>query len=239
MHGEGILTNRAPPKMRLTTSLGGHPRVPPILPSLGGQPRVPATRTPDETESEEHRGDTDFVPDHYLSTGDEVVGETWRTEALHTPGHIANHLCFAFPDLGSNGVVFTGDHVMGWSTSVISPPGGHLADYLRSLELLTERAEQTYVPTHGAPIMSGPELARGILAHRHFRTAQVLEQLKSGQTSIPKIVEQLYIGLDSRLIPAAGRSILAHMIDLIERGHVLGKAKPGFRVGTASTFTLA
>jgi glyoxylase-like metal-dependent hydrolase (beta-lactamase superfamily II) len=220
-----------------TYAWGGHPHEPGTAEDAFDYPK-PEGYDP-EAASEEHRGDTDFVPDHYLSTGDEVVGETWRTEALHTPGHIANHLCFAFPDLGTDGVVFTGDHVMGWSTSVISPPGGHLADYLRSLELLTARKEQTYVPTHGAPVANGPELARGILAHRNFRTAQVLEQLKAGQTSVPAIVEQLYIGLDARLIPAAGRSILAHMIDLIERGHVIGKSKPGFRVGTASTFTLA
>jgi glyoxylase-like metal-dependent hydrolase (beta-lactamase superfamily II) len=226
-----------------TYAWGGHPHEPGTPEDAFNYPK-PVSRetpssTPDEESSEEHRGDTDFVPDHYLSTGDEVVGETWRTEALHTPGHIANHLCFAFPDLGTDGVVFTGDHVMGWSTSVISPPGGHLADYLQSLALLVERPEQTYVPTHGAPITNGPDLAKGILAHRHFRTAQVLEQLKAGQTLIPQIVEQLYLGLDVRLIPAAGRSILAHMIDLIERGHVIGKAKPSFRVGTASTFTLA
>jgi glyoxylase-like metal-dependent hydrolase (beta-lactamase superfamily II) len=219
-----------------TYAWGGHPHEPGTPEDAFDYPK-PDGYDPEKA-SEEHRGDTDFVPDHYLSTGDVVAGGTWRTEALHTPGHIANHLCFAFPDLG-DGVVFTGDHVMGWSTSVISPPGGHLADYLHSLELLVKRPEQTYVPTHGAPISDGRGLARGILAHRRFRTDQVLAQLKAGQTSIPKIVEQLYVGLDARLIPAAGRSILAHMIDLIERGHVRSDSKPGFRVGTASTFVLA
>jgi glyoxylase-like metal-dependent hydrolase (beta-lactamase superfamily II) len=220
-----------------TYAWGGHPHEPGTPEDAFDYPK-PEGYDP-EAASEEHRGDTSFVPDHYLSTGDFVGGDTWRTEALHTPGHIANHLCFAFPDLGSNGVVFTGDHVMGWSTSVISPPGGNLADYRNSLALLVDRPEQTYVPTHGAPISEGPALASGILAHRRFRTDQVLAQLKAGQTSIPTMVEQMYVGLDKRLIPAAGRSLLAHMIDLIERGHVVGVAKPGFRVGTASTFSLA
>ncbi len=230
-----------------TYGWGGHPNEPGTPEDAFDYPkpkRDNATETTDneadphdpEKSSEEHRGDTEFVPDHYLSTGDEVATSTWRAEALHTPGHIANHLCFAFPELG---VVFTGDHVMGWSTSVISPPGGHLADYLRSLELLTTRPEQMYVPTHGSPIPQGPEFALGLLAHRRTRTEQVLAQLKLGQTSIPTIVEALYVGLDERLIPAAGRSILAHMIDLIEKGHVVATTKPGMRIGTASVFSLA
>ena len=230
-----------------TYGWGGHPNEPGTPEDAFDYPKPERDRANDgeegnadphdpEKSSDEHRGDTDFVPDHYLSTGDEVGAGTWRTEALHTPGHIANHLCFAFPDLG---VVFTGDHVMGWSTSVISPPGGHLADYLRSLEFLAARPEQTYVPTHGAPILLGPDFARGLLAHRRSRTEQVLAQLKLGQTSIPMIVEALYVGLDQRLIAAAGRSILAHMIDLIEKGHVVATSKPGMRIGTASAFSLA
>ena len=190
-----------------------------------------------EKSSEEHRGDTDFIPDVYLSTGDEVRADTWRTEALHTPGHIANHLCFAFPDLDT---VFTGDHVMGWSTSVISPPGGHLGDYLQSLQLLSSRPETTYVPTHGAPIMGGPDFARALIEHRNVRTEQVLHQMAAGVTLIPDMVSALYIGLDERLIPAAGRSLLAHMIDLINRGLAVGASnKDGHRIGTNSTFTLA
>jgi glyoxylase-like metal-dependent hydrolase (beta-lactamase superfamily II) len=189
-----------------------------------------------EATSEEHRGDVDFVPDHAVTTGDVITGKGWRAEALHTPGHISNHLCFALPDLG---LVFTGDHVMGWSTSVISPPGGDLSDYLASLQLLAGRRESIYVPTHGKPIPKGPEFANGLLAHRNARTDQVLDQLQAGETSVPKMVDALYIGLDERLVPAAGRSVLAHLLDLMRRGLVTADVKAGCRVGTGSSFRLA
>lgn len=188
-----------------------------------------------EASSEEHRGDIDFVPDHGVTSGDVITGNGWRAEALHTPGHIANHLCFALPDLG---LVFTGDHVMGWSTSVISPPGGDLSDYLASLQLLADRPEAIYVPTHGKPIQNGTEFAQGLLAHRNTRTGQILAQLQAGETSVPKIVETLYVGLDERLIPAAGRSVLAHLLDLLRRGFVTADAKHGHRIGTGSSFRI-
>ena len=189
-----------------------------------------------EASSEEHRGDIDFVPDHFTTTGDVIAGSGWRAEALHTPGHIANHLCFAFPDLG---LVFTGDHVMGWSTSVISPPGGDLSDYLASLALLRDRPESVYVPTHGKPIPKGPDFATGLLDHRNNRTEQILGQLRIGTTAVPTIVEALYLGLDERLIPAAGRSVLAHLLDLLQRGLVVAEAREGHRIGTGSSFRLA
>jgi glyoxylase-like metal-dependent hydrolase (beta-lactamase superfamily II) len=171
-----------------------------------------------------------------VTTNDVIVGEGWRADALHTPGHIANHLCFAFPEFDA---MFTGDHIMGWSTSVISPPGGDLSEYLASLALVAERPESLYIPTHGAPIPDGPAFANGLTDHRNSRTAQIVERLQAGETAIPTIVEQLYLGLYERLVPAAGRSVLAHMLELVRRGDVVAEAKPEHRVGTGSTFRLA
>ena len=171
--------------------------------------------TADQKSSEEH-GDKSFAPDVPLSHGDVVSGPGWSVEAVHTPGHLANHLCFALGD----GTLFTGDHVMGWSTSVISPPGGNLSDYLASMALLLDRPDRTYVPTHGSPIADPHTHVRGLIQHRHDRTAQVIDQLRAGATTIPEIVEALYIGLDPLLEKAAGRSVLAHLLDLVRRGDV-------------------
>lgn len=170
----------------------------------------------DPKSSEEH-GDQSFAPDVTLRHGDRLSGATWSTEAVHTPGHLANHLCFALGD----GTLFTGDHVMGWSTSVISPPGGNLSDYLASMELLLERGDTAYVPTHGSPILDPHDYVRALVQHRHDRTAQIIEQLHLGARTIPAIVEALYIGLDPRLEKAAGRSVLAHLLDLVRRGDVI------------------
>ncbi len=171
--------------------------------------------TADQKSSEEH-GDKSFAPDVPLGHGDVVSGPGWSVEAVHTPGHLANHLCFALGD----GTLFTGDHVMGWSTSVISPPGGNLSDYLASMALLLDRPDRTYVPTHGSPIADPHPYVRGLIQHRHDRTAQVIDQLRAGATTIPEIVEALYIGLDPLLEKAAGRSVLAHLLDLVRRGDV-------------------
>ena len=169
----------------------------------------------DPKSSEEH-GDQAFAPDVLLAHGELLSGPGWTTEAIHTPGHLANHLCFALGD----GTLFTGDHVMGWSTSVISPPGGNLSDYLASMALLLERPDRVYVPTHGSPIPNPHDFVRGLVAHRADRTAQVIDQLRLGVTTIPDIVDALYVGLDARLEKAAGRSVLAHLLDLVRRGDV-------------------
>ena len=109
---------------------------------------------------------------------------------------------------------------MGWSTSVISPPGGNLSDYLASMALLLERPDRVYVPTHGSPIPNPHNFVRGLVAHRADRTAQIIDQLRRGVTTIPDVVAALYIGLDPRLEKAAGRSVLAHLLDLVRRGDV-------------------
>lgn len=161
--------------------------------------------------------DADYVPDRVLSDGDRVAGEGWTIEAVATPGHTSNHLCFALLETGA---LFTGDHVMKWSTSVVSPPDGNMADYMASLEKLYERDDRIYYPAHGPAVEKPRQLVRGMLGHRRSREAQILRELGSGPRAIPAMVEVMYKGLDPRLTGAAGRSVLAHLYDLRSRGQV-------------------
>ena len=170
-----------------------------------------------ETGAEEG-GDWDFVPDLVLRDGDPIDGAGWRLEAVHTPGHTSNHLCFALPD---QGILFSGDHVMGWSTSVIAPPDGNMADYMASLDKLLERSgDRVYWPTHGPAITDPQRHVRAFIAHRREREAGVLDCLSAGVGHIDAIVERLYVGLQPGLHRAAGRSVHAHLIDLVGRGIV-------------------
>jgi len=141
-------------------------------------------------------------------------GGKWRFEAVHTPGHTSNHLCFALTDPG---ILFSGDHVMGWSTSVIAPPDGEMAAYMASLDKLLARHDAVYWPTHGPAITEPQRHVRAFIAHRREREAGILDCLKSGCETIDAMVERLYVGLNPALRPAAGRSVLAHLIDLIGR----------------------
>lgn len=162
--------------------------------------------------------DFDYVPDKILTDGDQVAGEGWTLTAVATPGHTSNHLCFA---LEEEGALFTGDHVMGWSTSVVSPPDGDMTDYLVSLDRLVNRKDAIYYPAHGEPITEPQRFARGMLGHRKMREGQILRLLdREGASSIPEMVATMYVGLDPRLHGAAGRSVLAHLIDLDGRGLV-------------------
>ncbi len=163
----------------------------------------------------EEGGDWDFSPDVTLRDGDAVAGHGWRFEAVHTPGHTSNHLCFALPQ---SGVLFSGDHVMGWSTSVISPPDGDMTAYMASLDKLLERRDAVYWPTHGPAITEPHAHVRAFIAHRREREAGILDCLSAGTERIDAIVERLYQGLPPGLRRAAGRSVLAHLIDLVERG---------------------
>jgi glyoxylase-like metal-dependent hydrolase (beta-lactamase superfamily II) len=162
----------------------------------------------------EEGGDWDFVPDHVVQDGDRIAGGKWRVEAVHTPGHTSNHLCFALPDAG---ILFSGDHVMGWSTSVIAPPDGDMAAYMASLDKLLMRPHRTYWPTHGPAIAEPDRHVRAFIAHRREREAGIVDCLKAGCETIETIVERLYVGLNPALRPAAGRSVLAHLIDLVQR----------------------
>jgi glyoxylase-like metal-dependent hydrolase (beta-lactamase superfamily II) len=168
-------------------------------------------------------GDWDFVPDIVVHDGDTIAGANWRFEAVHTPGHTSNHLCFALPDPG---ILFSGDHVMGWSTSVIAPPDGEMAAYMASLDKLMSRTDRTYWPTHGPAIAEPDRHVRAFIAHRREREAGILDCLRQGCETIPQIVERLYAGLTPALRPAAGRSVLAHLIDLAGREIVASDAPP-------------
>ncbi|MDO7841038.1 MBL fold metallo-hydrolase [Sphingomonas immobilis] len=161
--------------------------------------------------------DVDYVPDRILADGESVSGEGWTLTAVHTPGHTSNHLCFALPEAGA---LFTGDHVMGWSTSVVAPPDGDMADYMASLERLMARDDRVYYPAHGDPVESPRRLVRGMMGHRKQREGQILRLLREEARTIPALVERMYAGLDERLFPAAGRSVLAHLVDLRNRGIV-------------------
>jgi glyoxylase-like metal-dependent hydrolase (beta-lactamase superfamily II) len=160
--------------------------------------------------------DATYVPDRVLADGEQVAGQGWTLEAVATPGHTSNHLCFA---LIEENALFTGDHVMGWSTSVISPPDGDMADYMRSMQRLLDRHDAIYYPAHGDPVETPRRLVRGMMGHRKQREGQILRFLeRNGVSKIPDMVAEMYKGVDPRLHPAAGRSVLAHLIDLDGRG---------------------
>ncbi|MFN7399082.1 MAG: MBL fold metallo-hydrolase [Sandaracinobacter sp.] len=161
--------------------------------------------------------DPGYAPDHVMADGEAVAGPGWTLRAVHTPGHTSNHLCFA---LEEEGALFSGDHVMGWSTTVVAPPDGDMADYMDSLAKLMGRSDVRYYPTHGAPVDEPQRLVKGMIAHRRQRETQILAQLAQGPRAIPLMVEQMYAAIDRRLWPAAGRSVLAHLIDLEARGRV-------------------
>jgi len=162
--------------------------------------------------------DVDYVPDRVLGDGEAIGGKGWTLKAVATPGHTSNHLCFALPEANA---LFTGDHVMGWSTTVVSPPDGDMAAYMASLDLLMQRDDAIYYPAHGEPIEQPQRFVRGLAGHRKHREGQILRLLDEGERVIPNLVEKMYVGIDPKLHPAAGRSVLAHLIDLEARGMVV------------------
>ncbi len=202
---------------------------------FGPHPTAPDTDGEPEGSSEEG-GDRTFVPDGVLRHGDFVHGVGWRAEAVHTPGHISNHLCYRveLAAAPSERVLFSGDHVMGWSTSVISPPHGDLRNYLGSLAMIKGAGDARYWPTHGTTITKPDEFVNLLVEHRHQRTAQIVETLRTGPMSIESLVEAIYIGLDARLIKAAGRSVLAHLIELQRQGNVTSQ-----ETGDNTTYALS
>jgi glyoxylase-like metal-dependent hydrolase (beta-lactamase superfamily II) len=171
----------------------------------------------------EEGGDHDFRPDVAMRDGDTVSGPDWSLSAVATPGHTSNHLCFA---LREEKVLFTGDHVMGWSTSVIAPPDGDMGAYLRSLAKLLARDDARYWPTHGPAIDDPKPYVRAFIAHRQERADAILARLKAGDRTIPEIVARVYAGLDPRLATAAGRSVLAHLVEMSERSVVESDGPP-------------
>lgn len=161
--------------------------------------------------------DADYLPDRVLADGERLSGDGWTLEAVATPGHTSNHLCYA---LIESGALFTGDHVMGWSTSVVSPPDGDMGLYMQSLQKLYDREDSVFYPAHGPAVHNTRQFVRGMLGHRRQRERQILRLLESGPAAIEGMVPQMYKGLDPKLVGAAGRSVLAHLMDLARQGRV-------------------
>lgn len=161
--------------------------------------------------------DPDYRADRVLGDGERLHGEGWTLEAVATPGHTSNHLCFALLETGA---LFSGDHVMGWSTSIVSPPDGDMADYLASLEKLLGREDAVFFPGHGPPVDHPRAHLRALIAHRRMRERQILDRLGQETATLPALVAGMYRATDPRLHPAAERSVLAHLIDMERRGLV-------------------
>ncbi|HEU4957220.1 MAG TPA: MBL fold metallo-hydrolase [Sphingomicrobium sp.] len=160
--------------------------------------------------------DKGYAPDKVLGDGEAIEFDGGRTlTAVATPGHTSNHLCFAFGD-----ALFTGDHIMGWSTTVVVPPDGDMGAYMQSLDLLRKRGDRIFYPAHGPAVTKPAQLIRGMIGHRLQRERQILKLVGERERDIPDIVANAYPGLDQRLIPAAGGSVLAHLLDLQKRGLV-------------------
>lgn len=176
-----------------------------------------------EKRGTESGADWDFRPDATLSDRDVIEGDGWRLEAVTTPGHTANHMAFAWPE---QNLTFIGDHVMGWSTSIVAPPDGSMVDYMASLEKLTRRDEQLYFSGHGPEIPDAVRFVHFLIRHRKAREASILHRLAKGAADIPTIVRASYIGIDPRLVNAAGYSVLAHLEDLVARNIVATDGDP-------------
>ena len=167
--------------------------------------------------------DMDFRPDVALADGEVVSGHGWTLEAVATPGHTANHMAFAFKEAQ---LLFAGDHVMAWSTTIVAPPDGAMSDYMASLYKLARRSEPFYLSGHGAPIRQAQRFVQHLIRHRQGREASILHRLGKGAADIPTLVKAIYIGLDPRLVGAAALSVLAHLEDLVARGVVATDGPP-------------
>jgi glyoxylase-like metal-dependent hydrolase (beta-lactamase superfamily II) len=160
--------------------------------------------------------DGDYSPDRVLRDGESISIDSSELTAVATPGHTSNHLCFAWGD-----ALFTGDHVMGWSTTVVVPPDGDMAAYMASLDKLRQRDDRIYFPAHGPPVTNPKQYVRHLVGHRMQRERQILKLVSERAREIPDIVANAYPGLDPRLTAAAGGSVFAHLLDLERRGMVV------------------
>jgi len=176
--------------------------------------------------------DVDFRPDVALADGETVSGRGWTLQAVTTPGHTANHMAFAFKEAD---LLFAGDHVMAWSTTIVAPPDGAMSDYMTSLHKLARRSEPLYLSGHGAPVRDAPRYVQYLIRHRQAREASILHRLGKGKADIPTIVRAVYIGLDPRLVGAAALSVLAHLEELVARGAVITDGPPSI----SGTYRLA
>jgi glyoxylase-like metal-dependent hydrolase (beta-lactamase superfamily II) len=168
----------------------------------------------------EEGGDMAFMPDVRVKDGEIIEGNGFSFECVFTPGHTSNHMCFA---LREEKALFTGDHVMGWSTTVVTPPDGDMAQYMASLRKLLARDDATLYPTHGGPIRDPKPFIQAYIDHRLEREAQIVVCLRDGVGTIPEMVSRMYVDVDKRLHPAAARSVLAHLIQLEHEGRVIAE----------------
>jgi glyoxylase-like metal-dependent hydrolase (beta-lactamase superfamily II) len=185
-----------------------------------------------ETQRLDASADMDFRPDIALADGETVSGDGWTMQAVTTPGHTANHMAYALPE---SNLLFSGDHVMGWSTTIVAPPDGAMSDYMASLYKLATRNEQVYLPGHGNAVRDAPRFVQRLIEHRKAREASIVHRLAKGAADIPTIVKAVYIGLDPRLIGAAALSTLAHLEELVARGKVATDGPPSI----SGTYRLA
>ncbi len=185
--------------------------------AFGPHGALPEPEDQDGEMKPEEVTDIAFEPDVRLADGEVVEGDGWTFTALHTPGHTSNHLCYA---LAEESTVFTGDHVMGWSTTVISPPDGNMRDYIASLRKLLGRDDAVLRPTHGGPVTDVRPFLEAYLAHRLEREAGVLRVVRDGLTQIPDMVAVLYADVREELHKPAGRSVFSHLVKLVDDGQV-------------------
>ena len=176
-----------------------------------------------ETHRLDASADMDFRPDVALADGEVVRGGGFTVEAITTPGHTANHMSFAFKEAD---LIFAGDHVMGWSTTIVAPPDGAMSDYMASLHKHAQRSEPLYLSGHGMPIKQAPRFVQHLIRHRQAREGSILHRLRKGAADIPTIVKAVYIGLDPRLAGAAALSVLAHLEDMVARGEITTEGPP-------------
>jgi glyoxylase-like metal-dependent hydrolase (beta-lactamase superfamily II) len=188
-----------------------------------GPHRAARPLPPGQAQALDASGDTAFVPDLRLADGDAVDGDGWRLSAVHTPGHAANHHAYA---LGGSGILFCGDHVMGWSTSIVAPPDGAMGDYMASLDRLIARGDPVLLPGHGGPVDDPATYLPALREHRMERERGIVARLRAGDRHIPQIVSALYVGLEPQLHVAAGLSVLAHLEDLVGRGEAACEGVP-------------
>jgi glyoxylase-like metal-dependent hydrolase (beta-lactamase superfamily II) len=203
------------------------------LKQLVGAPIVGLQATPIEDGARTvEAGDPDFAPDVVLGDGDTFSGEDWTLEAVFTPGHMSNHHCFA---LAEENVLFSGDHVMGWNTTIVSPPDGNMKAYLDSLKRCIGREDAAYLPGHGPAIDDPKPFTRAYLTHRMMREGEIARCLEDGVGRIPDMVKRMYRHLSEQMHGAAARSVFAHLEHMVETGRVACDGKPN----AESLYTLA
>ena len=173
---------------------------------------------PDEGPRADAAFDRDYRADRVMADGETLAGPGWTLAAVATPGHTSNHLAFALPEAGA---LFSGDHVMGWSTTIVSPPDGDMAAYMASLDRLLARDERVYYPGHGDPVDNPRRFVAALAGHRRQREGQIMRLLEQAPQGVPDMVAVMYVGVDAKLHPAARQSVLAHLIDLERRGLVV------------------